>query len=490
MERNTAMWALLLSCVSMCTAPAAIAQDPIRVETKEVLVPVFVIDNGRYQDSRSDPANFFKAISAGNMRLAESIMETIVIRGLIASDFRLFEDGQLQAVDNVSYQRTRTRDIRDSQGFHSEYIGPGGGKWSSREWPEDMVADVPPPHYLIAYTPPESPEGSCHKIKIEVNRRNALVVARGEYCNSKHLAADPLNGTPFGKQLENDLDSPTNSNVRITLKAVPLYNDGNTSRVHVALDWPWNSLKSDSRMLGVMGMVFTNDGALNQRFSDIADIDSEGVEGHKRMFGNNLSKLAPTRYETQLMLPPGEYRLRLVLTDGTRFGRSEIPLTVDSYGRKTLAISGVSLCKRIQNVSDQSLESTTKLPANWADKLPRDYVSLVSNKIEFKVTGDTHFKKGEILYTYFEIMEPLLERDASTNVQIQMRVIDLGSGEVKSDPQRISVMSYAEPGNPVIPIGRGIAIKDLPSGSYRLDIRAADSSGMSTTWLSVNFTVQ
>lgn len=98
-ERYTAIWTLLLSCVSLCTAPATIAQDPIRVETKEVLVPVFVIDNARYQDLRSDPANFFKAISAGNMQLAESITETIVIRGLIASDFRLFEDGQLHAVE-------------------------------------------------------------------------------------------------------------------------------------------------------------------------------------------------------------------------------------------------------------------------------------------------------------------------------------------------------------------------------------------------------
>lgn len=120
-----------------------------------------------------------------------------------------------------------------------------------------MVYDAPPPHYLIAYTLPESPEGSCHKIKIEVNRRSPLVVARGEYCNSKHLASDPLNGTPFGKQMENDLASEIDSNVRITLTAVPLYNDGNTSRVHIALDGAWKSLKSDSRTLGAMGMAFT-----------------------------------------------------------------------------------------------------------------------------------------------------------------------------------------------------------------------------------------
>jgi predicted phage tail protein len=114
----------------------------------------------------------------------------------------------------------------------------------------------------------------------------------------------------------------------------------------------------------------------------------------------------------------------------------------------------------------------------------------VSNNIEFKVTGNTQFKKGEILYAYFEVLEPLLGRDASTNVQVQMRVVDVKSGEVKSDSQPISAMAYVKPGNPVILIGRGINIKDLPAGSYRLDVRAANSHGKSSAWRSVNFTVE
>jgi len=489
MERNAAMWALLsllLSCVSLCAAPAAIAQDPIRVETKEVLVPVFVIDKTRYQDLRRDPGNLFKAIFSGNMQLEASILERIVIPELTATDFRLYEDGQLQTVDNISYQPTLNRGIRDNQGSHSEYIGTGGGKWSSREWPPEVVVDFVPPQYLVVYTPPESPEGSCHKIKIEVNRRKAIVVARGEYCNAKHPASDPLQGTPLGIQMESYLASPVESNIGVTVTAIPLYDDRNTFRVQIALDWPWKSLKFDSRMLGVLGLVYTKYGVMAQRFSDTSELDSEELGEYKRAFGNDLPNGAPTRYETQVRLPPGEYSVRIALSDGKKFGRSEIPLTVESQG-KTLTISPVSLCKQVQNVSDRLSHTADKLPGDLADQFKRDYVPLVSNGVEFKVTGNTQFKKGEILYTYFEIMEPLLERDASTNVQIQMRVIDLGSGEVKSDPQPISAMSYAKPGNPVIPIGCGIDIKD---GSYRLDIRAADSSGISTPRRGVNFTVE
>jgi hypothetical protein len=49
--------------------------------------------------------------------------------------------------------------------------------------------------------------------------------------------------------------------------------------MYVALDWPWESLKSDSRTLGVLGLIYANDGNMNQRFSDIADFEPGGVEG-------------------------------------------------------------------------------------------------------------------------------------------------------------------------------------------------------------------
>jgi hypothetical protein len=72
MERNAAMWALLLlllSCVSMCTAPVAHAQEPIRVETNQVLVPVFVLDKQRARDFFASPGNLFRAIESGDTRL-------------------------------------------------------------------------------------------------------------------------------------------------------------------------------------------------------------------------------------------------------------------------------------------------------------------------------------------------------------------------------------------------------------------------------------
>jgi hypothetical protein len=60
-------------------------------------------------------------------------------------------------------------------GYHTEIIDPGGGKWSGTEWPAGRLADLVSPHYVIAYQPPDSAEGSCHGIEVKVDRPNTLV---------------------------------------------------------------------------------------------------------------------------------------------------------------------------------------------------------------------------------------------------------------------------------------------------------------------------
>jgi hypothetical protein len=246
-------------------------------------------------------------------------------------------------------------------------------------------------------------------------------------------------------------------------------------------------------------MVFSKEGRVVTRFSDLAE--REGLadrdfrawptwNGHRPYSVNFDMGVVETRYETQVTLPPGEYDLRVAVGDGKRFGRAEASLTVDSYDRKELAMSAVSLCKQIDDVSAYSSGYGTVLAGAWTAKLPANYVPLVSNDMEFKPTGKTRFKKGATLYTYFEVYEPSLGGQSPATVEIQMRIIDLKTGEVKSDSQPISAMPYLKERSPVIPIGRGIDISKLPNGSYRLDVQASDSTGKSTAWRTANFTVE
>ena len=40
-------------------------------------------------------------------------------------------------------------------------------------------------HYLLGYTPPETAEGSCHALKVKVDRGGTTVRARTGYCTKK-----------------------------------------------------------------------------------------------------------------------------------------------------------------------------------------------------------------------------------------------------------------------------------------------------------------
>jgi hypothetical protein len=509
---NMQFIAILAGAIALCTfALVTPAQEPIRVETNQVLVPVLVLDKERFHRLLSDPGNSFRvalpgnttlvdaigAISAGNTTLVDAIgaiTEGVVIRDLTSVDFHLFDDGKEQNIQNVTYERSLYRDVRDNTGHHTEYIGPGGGKWGTAEWQPGVIADLVFPQYVIAYALPDSPEGSCHKINIRTNRDNALIAARSEYCNTKHSTWDPLNGTKLGTQLETSLVSWQNNKIDISLLAIPLFTNSDDARVQIALDWPWESLKGKSRTRAILGLVLKKDGSLLTRFSDLADIggfaNGEWPRGWPdwRVYHNvHYTTKYENRYETQLMLPPGEYDLRVVLGDGTSFGRAELPLTVNGYDRNELAISGASLCKQ---VTDVSVQNSSLLPGAWKTKTLRNYVPLVSRDVEFEPTSNTQFKKGSTLYTYFEIYEPLVEGQSPAAVQFQIRIVDVKTGELRADSQPISATPYMKAGSSIIPVGRGMDIDELPVGSYRLDVQATDSTGKSTAWRSATFTVE
>jgi hypothetical protein len=141
-------------------------------------------------------------------------------------------------------------------------------------------------------------------------------------------------------------------------------------------------------------------------------------------------------------------------------------------------------------VSAYSSGKPPKLPGAWTAKIPGNYLPLVSKDIEFKPTADARFKKGQTLYSYFEVYEPSVGGQSPATVQVQMRIADRKTGEVMSDSAPVSATPYVKAGNPVIPIGRGMDIRGLPIGSYRLDVQATDSTGQSTAWRTANFTIE
>lgn len=487
-KRNARILALMAGTSSLCCL--ALAQDPIRVQTNQVLIPVIVVDKKRF-----DQVGKEGSIYTNLPGMVNAVASSVLVHGLTTADFQVFDDGKEQSIQNVTEETSLFWEVRDNAGHHTEYMGPGGGKWSTAEWAPGLVRDIDPPqHYVVAYAVPESPEGSCHHIIVKVNRPNTLVAARSGYCNTQHSASDPLKGTTLGAQMESYLASTSGNKVYISLLATTFYSANEAPRVHIAIEWPWESLKAESKAKGVLGMVFDKEGSLLTRFSDLADREGVSDRDWPNWPGHTKARAemgeVESRYETQIKLAPGEYDLRVVLGDGKRFGRAEIPFTVDVFDRKGLAISTISLCKQIDDVSASSSGQPSVLAGAWTAKLLGNYVPLISDDIEFKPTADMRFKKDETLYTYFEVYEPLLPTAPSTTVDFRVRIVDRKTDEVRSDSPPVSATPYVKPGSPVIPIGRKTNISNLPKSSYRLDVHATDSAGKTTPWRSVNFTVE
>ena len=54
----------------------------------------------------------------------------------------------------------------------------------------EKIAQEQSHYYVVGFTPPASPDGTCHNLKFRVQRSNAVVRARSSYCTGK--MADPL----------------------------------------------------------------------------------------------------------------------------------------------------------------------------------------------------------------------------------------------------------------------------------------------------------
>ncbi len=52
-------------------------------------------------------------------------------------------------------------------------------------------------YYILGYAPAETPEGSCHALKVKVDRGGINVRARNSYCNVRPV--DVLAGKPMEK---------------------------------------------------------------------------------------------------------------------------------------------------------------------------------------------------------------------------------------------------------------------------------------------------
>ena len=325
-------------------------------------------------------------------------------------------------------------------------------------------------YYILAYTPPESPEGTCHMLRVKVDRGGTNVRSRSGYCNVKPV--DLLAGKPVEQDLENRATGSQPGTVSASMQAPFFYTSPNTARVDVAIEIRSESLKFEKvkgklhSELNVLGIAYKLDGAIAARFSDTVKLD---LENQKEL---DAFKQKPLHYENQFEVASGQYNFKVVFSSGGEsFGKLEQPLVVDPNDGNQFGLSGLALSKEVHRVS----ELETALDA----ELLEGRAPLVALGLQVTPTGANRFKTTDPATMYLEIYEPLLVSANPPQVGVQLRLVDRKTGEQKVDSGVIEVASFIRAGNPVIAVGLKLPLASLIAGPYRAELTALDSAGKS-----------
>ena len=325
-------------------------------------------------------------------------------------------------------------------------------------------------YYILGYTPPDSPLGSCHVLKVKVDRGGTSVRARSGYCNVK--SRDVLGGSQVEKTLETRAAAAQAGEIPATMQLPFFYTAPNVARVEVAMDIASKSLKFEKQKgklhaaINVLGIANTAEGGVGARFSDTLNLDFENekeVEAFKEK---------PVHYENQFDVASGKYNLKVVFSSGgEQFGKLETPLVVDPYDSKEFALSGLALSKDVRPASSMGLGLDAALL--------EDKKSLIANGVQVIPSGSNEFAKTDTAVFYSELYEPLLvdpDPKTPTMVAIKIRILDRKTGEQKQDSGFMRVDLPSTTGNPIIALGQKLPVSVLEPGSYQLEFTAEDTA--------------
>jgi VWFA-related protein len=320
--------------------------------------------------------------------------------------------------------------------------------------------------YILGYVPSDTPEGSCHTLKVKLNRGGLIARSRSGYCNTRSV--NVLEGKPLEKQLESHAAGAQPGSIHGVLQAPYFYTAPETARVNLAMEIPADTFQFNKEKgkyhanLNVLGIAYRADGTVGARFSDTVNMDLEKDEWKE------FTKL-PYHYENQFDSTPGTYKLTVVLSaGGDAFGKFESPLAIDSYDGKHFSLSGVALTNAAQKLND--------IPTGLDAVLLEDRTPLVVKGMQIVPSGSNRFKHTDTVALYTEIYEPLLTSATPPIVGMAYRIFERSTNKEVFFTQLIRADDFIQKGNSVIPIGMKVKVDDLKPGSYRLVMQAVDSA--------------
>ena len=328
-------------------------------------------------------------------------------------------------------------------------------------------------YYVLGYTPPpDAKEGSCHVLRVKVDRGGSSVRFRTGYCSTR--PKEVLAGNPIEKQLETRAAAPQAGTVPATMQVPFFYTSPDVARVNVAMELKPDALKFDKAKNGklhaeinVLGVAYKKDNSVAARFSDTVKLDfDEKAEV-------DAFKLKPYHYENQFEIASGEYTLKVAFTEGgDNFGKLEAPLNIEPYQSSQFAVSSLALSREARK--------TTDLGSSLDASLIEDRIPLIADGFQITPMGTGQFKLTDKPIFYFEVYEPLLvtpDPKNPPNVALQIRVLDRQTRVIKADSGLLRMDVPKNTGNLVVPQALRVPANGLTAGSYLLVLDAVDNAG-------------
>jgi VWFA-related protein len=331
----------------------------------------------------------------------------------------------------------------------------------------DRIAREGNEFYILGYVPQASAEGSCHSLKVKLNRGGTQVRSRTGYCNAR--PADPLVGKPIEKQMEVEAAGTQAGSIHGAMQTPYFYAAPNVARVNLSMEIPGDALAFSKEKgkyhsnVNVLGIAYKPDGTVGARFSDTLNLEMEKDEA--KDFAKH-----PYHYENQFDAAPGTYKLTVVLSGGGEsFGKFETPLVIDPYDGKKFTLGGVVLSTNLQRVDQISTDVDATL---LEDRTP-----LIVKGLQLTPAANYQFKKSDNLVLYSELYAPLLKTDLPPKVGAGYRIFDKATNKQVFFTGAVPLDEFINKGNAVVPFALKVQVKDLPAGTYRLVLLAVDDKG-------------
>lgn len=325
------------------------------------------------------------------------------------------------------------------------------------------IGDDQTQSYVLSYTPPDAKEGSCHTLRVKVERAAATVRARSSYCTGK--PQDLIAATEPAKNLENRAAGAAAGTLKASLQLPYFYTSPGVATVHLAMEIAPEALKVEPQSGGnqklhaeinLLGIATAPDGSVGARFSDTLKLDFDSPAEFEK------SKNKPVHYEKQFKIAPGSYNFAVAFGSGeASFGKLESPLAIEPWNNNELAISGVALSRETHSAADLGLLSS----------LVEDRTPLAAQGVQFVPFGSNQFAKSDMGYFYVEIYDP-----DPDSVRARVQVVDRKSGELKWD-SGATKLPRPDGARAWISAAASLRLSSLAAGSYRLRVTASDSAG-------------